>query len=398
MAWVGLPVRDAAGERVGTCTAVYADDATGLPEWALVQGGSDSQLHFLPLVDARVEGDSLRVGFSAEQVDTAPRLGNQGHLTEAEETELYQHYGVPYSAEPSDTVLPAAVGDTAEASPEDTTASATLTAAEEPDMPADTMPPMEPMPEPVVPEPSPEPLQPEPAPAPPEPAPAPEPLRPESPQPAPAPEPPQMKSAPEPTPPSSGATAPTPPARPPSSSASSTPERPTVDAAPGRNGPSVERLVSAAAGVTTAVVLLLRERRRTGQKPGQAGVGKAGAALGTAADVIAGAAETLGSQFGRATGSLGDAASDVAKSGSRAVGDVAKSGSRAVGDAADSARDAAVSTRRQVRRSWRRTTTRGVALMGAATGYLLGARAGQRRYQQIRDAASGLRERLGGGS
>lgn len=367
--WLGLPVEDAAGGRVGTCTAVYADDATDLPEWALVESAFDASLRMVPLVDAHEQGGSLRLSFAADLIETAPRMGNPDHLTQEEEAELYRHYGVPFSTGPSDSLLPTATGDeaverrTADGVPAlDTTVDANLGTA--------TMPPLEPEPLP-----GPEPLVPSPVPAPLVPAPVPQPL-----QPTPAPEPPA------PSPPAPPAPAPAPrPAPSPPSVGSQPPARPGVPA---------EGIVAGLAGVSTAAVLLLRERRRSANRRSSAGRGVRAArhALGGAAGVLTGTAEAVGSELARVTGQLGEATTDVAHGGARVVTGTA-----------DSARVAAVQSRRQVRRrrramgrSWRRTVTRATAVLGAGAGYLLGARAGERRYADIRRAASRLADRLRG--
>lgn len=430
MSWVGLPVQDATGGQVGTCTALYVDEATDLPEWALVEMADDAGSRFVPLVDAREESGALRLSFGADLIDAAPQVGDQDHLSGPEEAELYQHYGVAFSAGASDTLLPAAVTD---ATTEGTTAEATTVEAvtplvrldDERDVGMDTTPPLQPeplpVPEPVLPTPAPEPLQP---------SPAPEPLRP-SPAP-PAPEPPQ----PSPAPPASE------PLRP--SQARTRTPRPAPALEPAgidakrsqRTGPSAEAVVGGLAGASTAAVLLIRERRRA-PRPGRRnrrGVRSVGGALGDVAGVVTGVAQALGSELARTSGQLTEATADVAQTGTRAVtgagrsgvratvgavrsrariateaaesgvraaADAAQGGAHVVTGAADSARDVAVESRRQVRRSrrqvrrsWRRTARRAAAAVGLGAGYLLGARAGERRYAQLRSAATRLGGRL----
>lgn len=411
MTWVGLPVEDAAGGRVGTCTAMYVDEATDLPEWALVGMAGDTGTRFVPLVDARQESGALRVSFAADLIDTAPQVGDQDQLSGEEEAELYRHYGVAYSAGASDTLLPAAVTDVRA---EDSEAAApTVAVDDQRDIGMDTTPPLQPeplpVPEPVLPTPAPEPLRPSPAP------PAPEPPRPSPPPPAPEPVHPSPAPAPRP--------GPTPP-----------PPPPTVDAKPPqRTGPPAEVVVAGLAGASAAAVLLLRERRRT-TRPARRGVRSVGGALGDVAGLVTGAAQTLGSELARTSGQLSKGTADVAQTGARAVtdaagsgvratkqaarkgarlateaaesgvraaADVAQTGGRVVTGAADSARGVAVESRRQARRSrrqarrsWRRTAGRAVAAAGLGAGYLLGARAGERRYAQLRSTATRLGDRL----
>lgn len=376
--WLGLPVEDAAGGRVGTCTAVYADDATDRPEWALVESAFDASLRMVPLVDAQEQAGSLRLSFAADLIETAPRMGNPDHLTQAEEAELYHHYGVPFSTGPSDSLLPNAAGEgTVESAP--AAGAPALDLDEDRALGTATMPPLEPepgpAPEPLVPSPMPEPLVP---------APVPQPL-----QPTPAPEPPPTSP---PSPPAPPAPAPAP---------SPAPPPPTVGSGSRASGVPAEGIVAGVAAVVTAAVLLLREARRSANSRSSARRVRAGRnALGGAASVVSGAAEALGSELARATGQLGEVTTDVARSGTRAITGAAES---AKGVALHSAKGAAVQSRRQVRRSrrrmarsWRRTATRAMAVAGAGAGYVLGARAGERRYADIRSAANRLAERLRG--
>ena len=49
---------------------------------------------FVPLAAARVEGDELVVDIPKSKVHEAPRIDEEGHLSEEQETELYTYYGV----------------------------------------------------------------------------------------------------------------------------------------------------------------------------------------------------------------------------------------------------------------------------------------------------------------
>lgn len=398
MSWVGLSVEDAEGGQVGSCTAVYIDDATGVPEWALVQAAGDAGLRFLPLLDAREDGGTLRVPFAAELIDTAPRVGSQGHLSEADEAELYEHYGVDYSAGPSNTLLPAAVSDDVqeaapEPEPELEPAAQSVPVDETPEEAMEVLPPQPeplPTPEPVLPSPMPEPLLPTPAPEPPQPSPAPQPS-----EPSPTPGPPR-------------------------------PAPPSIDYSPGgRIRLPAEGVVAGVAGATAAAWLLLRERRRgAAPKPSprplvrakggarrapaakapvllQHGVRSVGTAVTGAAGRVTGVADALGSEVTRASGQLGKATAGAAHSGARAASDAAASGVRAAADVAGGVKDSAAESRRQVRRSrraarrsWRRTVRRGIGFTGLGAGYVLGARAGQQRYAQLRSTATRLSDRL----
>ena len=49
---------------------------------------------FVPLAAARVEGDELVVDIAKSRVSDAPRVDEDGHLSEEQENELYAYYGV----------------------------------------------------------------------------------------------------------------------------------------------------------------------------------------------------------------------------------------------------------------------------------------------------------------
>jgi sporulation protein YlmC with PRC-barrel domain len=92
---MGSTVRDSAGEKIGKVGQVYLDDTTGQPEWVTVRTGLfGTKESFVPLAAARVEGDELVVDIPKSKVHDAPRIDEDGHLSEEQETELYTYYGV----------------------------------------------------------------------------------------------------------------------------------------------------------------------------------------------------------------------------------------------------------------------------------------------------------------
>ncbi|MGY1808843.1 hypothetical protein ACI8AF_15855 [Blastococcus sp. SYSU D00669] len=104
--WVGRTVVDQDGAELGVCRALLTDDATGLPEWLYAEVGEATVV--VPLVDATEDGDRVRVAFSGNVVREAPPpTGDTEHLSAGEEAALYRHYGIEYSEEVSETLLPA---------------------------------------------------------------------------------------------------------------------------------------------------------------------------------------------------------------------------------------------------------------------------------------------------
>lgn len=115
MQWPGLPVQDADGTAVGTCRSVYADDDTRIPEWVEVAMPEDG-IAFVPTLGASESGGTLRLAQPAAKIAGSPRFAPDAHLEPADEKALYDHYGVAYSREHSDTLLPAAAdGDVGDA-------------------------------------------------------------------------------------------------------------------------------------------------------------------------------------------------------------------------------------------------------------------------------------------
>ena len=80
---------------LGTVGEVYLDDETGRPEWATVRTGMfGTKGTFVPLADADISGTELRVPYAKDKVKNAPNIDAEGHLSPAEETELYRYYGL----------------------------------------------------------------------------------------------------------------------------------------------------------------------------------------------------------------------------------------------------------------------------------------------------------------
>jgi len=106
--WQGRAMVDPAGDKLGTIDAIYLDDETGQPEWALVYTGLfTAKIAFVPLAQAQATGDSVQVPYDKDQVTSAPTMRADGSLSQDDEAKLYRHYGLDYSEHRSDSGLPA---------------------------------------------------------------------------------------------------------------------------------------------------------------------------------------------------------------------------------------------------------------------------------------------------
>ena len=95
--WQGATMVDRDGDRIGNIDAVYVDDQTGQPEWALVNTGLfGTRSTFVPLAQATARGDQVQVPYHKQLVKDAPNMDPDGHLSEQEEQELWRHYGLDY--------------------------------------------------------------------------------------------------------------------------------------------------------------------------------------------------------------------------------------------------------------------------------------------------------------
>jgi uncharacterized protein (TIGR02271 family) len=106
--WQGATMVDRDGDRVGTIEDIYADDQSGQPEWALVNTGLfGTRSTFVPLAQANPAGDDVQVPYEKQLIKDAPRIDPDQHLSEAEEQQLWRHYGLDYSADYTDTAAQA---------------------------------------------------------------------------------------------------------------------------------------------------------------------------------------------------------------------------------------------------------------------------------------------------
>jgi len=91
----GGTVVSQAGEKLGKVGQVFLDDRSGEPAWVTVRTGLFGTAEsFVPLTDADVRGDEVRVPYTKETVKGSPRVDDaEGHLSHEEEVELYRYYG-----------------------------------------------------------------------------------------------------------------------------------------------------------------------------------------------------------------------------------------------------------------------------------------------------------------
>jgi uncharacterized protein (TIGR02271 family) len=92
---IGKDVYDQSGDKIGSASEVYLDDESGQPEWVTVKTGLfGTKESFVPIRDADLTDQGVRVSVSKDKVKDAPKVDADGHLSPQEEQELYRYYGL----------------------------------------------------------------------------------------------------------------------------------------------------------------------------------------------------------------------------------------------------------------------------------------------------------------
>ncbi len=83
------------GDKIGSIGQVYLDNASGEPAWVTVKTGLfGSSESFVPLDQAELTDDGVRVPYDKDRVKGAPNIESDRELSEQEEDRLYSYYGV----------------------------------------------------------------------------------------------------------------------------------------------------------------------------------------------------------------------------------------------------------------------------------------------------------------
>ncbi|CAM5737277.1 PRC-barrel domain containing protein OS=Streptomyces alboniger OX=132473 GN=CP975_04930 PE=4 SV=1 [Streptomyces alboniger] len=96
--WRNHDVVDPKGHKIGMLEAVYVDTATDQPAVATVRTGLPTRhrLAFVPLDDAVLGPDYVRVSHTKAEVRKAPSIGTDDVLPAEREESIFQHYGMAY--------------------------------------------------------------------------------------------------------------------------------------------------------------------------------------------------------------------------------------------------------------------------------------------------------------
>src|SRR4051794_29212666 len=93
--WQGRTVLGANGEKIGKIADLYDDDSGGQPVFATVDTGLfGTRTSFVPLTEAQVNGETVTVPYTKDQVKDAPRVQADAELSDHEVHEIYRYYNL----------------------------------------------------------------------------------------------------------------------------------------------------------------------------------------------------------------------------------------------------------------------------------------------------------------
>jgi hypothetical protein len=98
----GAPALGPDGEKIGTIGQIFVDQVSNAPSWATIRTGLFGRLEsFVPLDGATFDGEELRLGFEKSVIRDAPRIDTDVALSPADETALFEYYGMGNTTPPT---------------------------------------------------------------------------------------------------------------------------------------------------------------------------------------------------------------------------------------------------------------------------------------------------------
>jgi hypothetical protein len=92
--WLGTPVDDSSGKRLGKVSGLYSDAESNEPKWLVVRLGPLAGEAAIPFEHTAAGGGRVWVAYTREEVRSSHKLKGGRALTAAQELELCEHYGV----------------------------------------------------------------------------------------------------------------------------------------------------------------------------------------------------------------------------------------------------------------------------------------------------------------
>jgi uncharacterized protein (TIGR02271 family) len=93
--WTGEDAVGPDGEKVGTFDHIYVDRETGEPTFAAIKSGLlNRNVSIVPIEGARSQEGHVHLAYDKAKVEGAPSVDADSALSEAEEADLYEYYGI----------------------------------------------------------------------------------------------------------------------------------------------------------------------------------------------------------------------------------------------------------------------------------------------------------------
>lgn len=100
------------GHTMGPVGHIYLDDQSQQAVWVTAKTGLFGLREvFAPFYGARIEPDTLKVRYTKDYILDAPRIDSDGHITEAEQAELFRYFRVR-RPDPAQPPVPSAAAGT----------------------------------------------------------------------------------------------------------------------------------------------------------------------------------------------------------------------------------------------------------------------------------------------
>ncbi len=94
---------DSDGSKVGSVDEVYTDKETGAPSFVTVNTGLfGGKTTFVPLADASVDGNDVRLPYDKSKIKDAPSIDPDAEISDEEQDRLYEYYGLGGSGHGTD--------------------------------------------------------------------------------------------------------------------------------------------------------------------------------------------------------------------------------------------------------------------------------------------------------
>jgi len=93
--YVGRPLTNTAGDKIGKITDVISDPNGFEPEWLTVKTGVLRREHLVPIDAVQERGNEVVTTLDADAIKNAPVTTDHIRPSDAERRALYQHFGLP---------------------------------------------------------------------------------------------------------------------------------------------------------------------------------------------------------------------------------------------------------------------------------------------------------------